>query len=127
MAPVFLSGVPVDCCFRLRYSLIESFRLGADGGAGTVRLGLSRGSLLCVRVTIFGHVGKADDNGVDVVAVDAFAALAAASSVEKEGMATLNMECVGMGENDWPVKAVGLFGFSRYSESKDLPATTSGN
>lgn len=46
--PLPPSGEPtllsVDCCFRLRYSLIESFLFGAGGGSGAVKLGLSRGS-----------------------------------------------------------------------------------
>lgn len=125
--PVFASLGPDVCCFRLRYSLMESFRFGVGGGSGAAKLGLSRGSLLCVRVTILGQVVDTGDIdcGLGVVVAGT---MAGASMVEYDGMATLNMECVGMGGgNDWLANADSLLGFSRYSDSTELPATTAGS
>lgn len=34
----------VDCCIRLRYSFMDSLRLGCGGGSGAVSCGFSRGS-----------------------------------------------------------------------------------
>lgn len=60
-------SVLVVSCFRLRYSLIDSFRFGVTGG--TSFCGFNRGSALWVRDKTFGLIGvvvveDVDDDGV---------------------------------------------------------------
>lgn len=50
-----------DCCIRLRYSLMESLRLGCGGGSGAESCGFKRGSWLAVLVSIFKGTAAAAD------------------------------------------------------------------
>lgn len=53
LLPPLLESFDEDCCIRLRYSLMESLRLGCGGGSGAVNWGFKRGSWLAVFVCIF--------------------------------------------------------------------------
>lgn len=58
----------VVCCFRFRYSLMDSLRFGAGGGSGALKMGFKRGSWLAVFVSIFMGV---DNFGTEIAAEDA--------------------------------------------------------
>lgn len=73
--------VEVDCSLRLRYSLIDSLRLGVGGANDWVSVGFRRGSLhCCVRETTgLVHVG-------DGIKSDAAVALTTAVAASKCGL-----------------------------------------
>lgn len=79
-----VGAVSTDGRCRMRYSLMESLRLGIGAGSGTVSIGFRRGSWLAVRVYNLSGV----DDGGGILSMLLGAATAAVATVATAAAAT---------------------------------------